>query len=75
LDTNHQQKHRNDAERVIGHRAHRGEADAFERRRAADQIRKAADADQPHRHADRHAQQHQCEQADKADNRDGVGTH
>ena len=71
----HQQEHRDDAEGIIGHRAHRGQPDAFQRRRAADQISEAGDADQAHRHADRHAQQHQREQADEAEDRDGVGTH
>ena len=37
----HQQKHRDDAEGVIGHRAHRGQADAFQRRGAADDVGKA----------------------------------
>ena len=57
----HQQEHRDDAEGVIGHRPHRGVTDDLERGIAVDQIGKAADADQAHRHADRHAQQHQRE--------------
>ena len=69
----HQQEHRDDAEGVIGHRAHRGQADAFQRRGAADDVGKAGDADEPHRHADRHAQQHQREQHDKAEDGDRVG--
>ena len=71
----HQQKHRNDAEGVIGHRAHRGVADDFQRRLAADEIGEAGHADEAHRHADRHAQQHQREQHDKAENGDQVGAH
>ena len=71
----HQQEHRNHAERVVGHRAHRGLADQLERRRDADQIAEAADADEAHRHADRHAQQHQRKQRDKSEDRDGIGAH
>ena len=71
----HQQEHRDDAEGVVGHRAHRGLADQLERRRAADQVAEAGDADEAHRHADRHAQQHQREQRDKAEDGDGVGAH
>jgi hypothetical protein len=70
----HQEKHRDDAERVVGHRAHGGEADVLQRRRTADDVGKAGHADEPHRHADRHAQQHQNEQADKAKDRDRVST-
>ncbi len=70
----HQQKHRDDAERVVGHRAHRGEADVLQRRRAADDVGKAADPDETHGHAHRHAQQHQREQGHKAKDRDRVGT-
>ena len=69
----HQQEHRDDAERVVGHRPHRGVADDLERRPAADEIGEAADADEAHRHADRHAQQHQREQHDEADDGDRVG--
>src|SRR5674476_197826 len=47
----HQEEHRNHAEGVVGHRAHRGLADQFQRRRAADQITEARDADEAHRHA------------------------
>ena len=71
----HQQKHRNDAEGVIGHRAHRGVADDFQRRLAVDEIGEAAHADEAHRHAHRHAQQHQREQHDKAEDGDQVGAH
>ena len=39
---------------------------------AADEIGKAGDADEPHRHADRHAQQHQREQRDETDDGDRV---
>ena len=69
----HQQEHRDDAERVVGDRAHRGLADQLQRRPAADEIAEAGDADQSHRHADGHAQQHQREQRDEADQGDGVG--
>ena len=71
----HQQEHRDHAEGVVGHRAHRGLADQLQRRRAADQIAEAGDADEAHRHADRHAQQHQREQRDEAEDGDGVGAH
>ena len=71
----HQQEHRDDAEGVVGHRAHRGVTDDFQRRIAVDQIGKAADADEPHRHADRHAQQHQHEQRDKSENGDRIAAH
>jgi hypothetical protein len=71
----HQQEHRNHAEGIVGHRAHRGLADQFQGRRAADQIGKAGDADEAHRHADRHAQQHQRKQRDEAQDSDGVGAH
>jgi hypothetical protein len=71
----HQQEHRNDAERIVRHRTHRGLADQFQRRRAADQIAKAGYADETHGHADRHAQQHQHEQRDKTQNGNGIGTH
>ena len=37
---------------------------------AVDEVGKAADADEAHRHADRHAQQHQREQRDKSDDGD-----
>jgi hypothetical protein len=69
----HQQEHRDDAEGVVGHRAHRGLADHLQRRPAADEVAEAGDADEAHRHADRHAQQHQREQHDEADDGDGVG--
>ena len=42
---------------------------------AIDQVGKAGDADEPHRHADRHAQEHQYEQRDKSQNRDRVARH
>jgi hypothetical protein len=71
----HQQKHWNDAEGVVGHRAHRGMTDDFQRRIAVDQVGKASDADEPHRHADRHAEQHQHEQRDKPQHRDCVARH
>ena len=71
----HQQEHRDDAERVVGHGPHRGLADHFQRRLGADQIAEAGDADQSHRHADRHAQQHHHEQRDEAEDRDQIGTH
>ena len=71
----HQQEHRDDAEGVVGHRAHRGVADDLQRRVAADQIGKAGHADEPHRHADRHAQQHQHEQGDETEDGDRVGAH
>ena len=71
----HQQEHRDDAEGVVGHRAHRGVTDDFQRRIAVDQIGKAGHADEPHRHADRHAQQHQHEQRDKPQDRDRVAAH
>ena len=69
----HQQEHRDHAERIVGDDPHRGLADHFQCRLAADQVAEAADADQAHRHADRHAQQHQCEQHDEADDGNGVG--
>jgi hypothetical protein len=71
----HQQEHRNHAEGVVGHRAHRGLADHFERRGAADQVAEATDADEAHRHAHGHAQQHQRKQRDEAQDGDGVGAH
>ncbi len=71
----HQQEHRNHAERIVGHRAHRGLADHFERRGKADEVAEAGDADEAHRHSHRHAQQHQREQRDKSEDGDGVGAH
>jgi hypothetical protein len=71
----HQQEHRNDAEGVIGHRAHRGVPDDLQRRLAIDQIGKAGNADQAHRHADRDAHQHQAEQHHKTKDRDGFTAH
>ena len=73
--SSHQQEHRNHAERIVGHRAHRGLADQLERRRAADQVAEAGDADEAHRHADRHAQHHQRKQRDESKDGDGIGTH
>ncbi len=77
LDTNApiKQEHRDDAERVVGHRPHRGVTDDLERGIAVDQIGKAGDADEAHRHADRHAQQHQREQRDKSKDGDDVAAH
>ena len=71
----HQQKHRDDAESVVGDRPHRRLTDQLECRRAAVEIGEARYADEAHRHADRHAQQHQREQRNEADDRDGVGAH
>ncbi len=71
----HQQKQRHDGEVEVGHRAHRGVADDLERGVAAREVAKAGDADQAHRHADRHAQQDQHEQRDEPDDGDGVGAH
>jgi hypothetical protein len=71
----HQQEHRDDAELIVGDGAHRHLADQLQRRRAAGQVGIARDADQPHRHADRHAQQHQREQGDEAQDGDGIGAH
>ncbi len=71
----HQQEHRDHAERIVGDRAHRGLADQFQRRRAADEIAEAGNADEAHRHADRHAQQHQRKQRDESQDGDGIGTH
>ena len=71
----HQQEHRHDGEIEVGHRPHRGLADHLERRPAADDVAEAGDADQAHRHADRHAQQHQHEQRDEPDDGDGIGAH
>ena len=71
----HQHEHRDHAEGVVGHRAHRRLADQLQRRAGADDHAEAGDADQPHRHADRHAQQHQREQHDEAEDGDGVGAH
>jgi hypothetical protein len=71
----HQQEHRDDAEIVIGDRAHRGLADHLQRRRAADDVAEPGHAHEPHRHADRHAQQHQREQHQEPDDGDGVGAH
>jgi hypothetical protein len=50
-------------------------ADDLQRRSAADQITEAGHADQPHRHADGHAQQHQHEQRDETEDGDRVGAH
>ena len=71
----HQQEHRNHAERIVGHRAHRSLTDQLERRRGADEVAEAGDADETHRHADRHAQQHQRKQRDKSEDGDGIRTH
>ena len=71
----HQQEHRDDAEGVVGDRAHRRLADQLERRRTAIQVSEARHADEAHRHADRHAQQHQHEQRDETDDGDGIGAH
>ena len=71
----HQQEHRDHAEGIIRHRAHRGLADQFQRRRKAGEVAEAGDADEAHRHADRHAQQHQREQADKAEQGNGLVAH
>jgi hypothetical protein len=69
----HQQEHRDHAECVVGHRAHRRLADQLQRGPRADDHAKAGDADEAHGHADRHAQEHQREQHDEADDGDGVG--
>ena len=71
----HQQKQRHHGEIEVGHRAHRRVADDLERRQAGGEIAEAGDADETHRHADRHAQQHQHEQADEPDDGDRVGAH
>jgi hypothetical protein len=71
----HQQEHRDDAEGIVGHRAHRGLADQLHRRPKAGETTEAGDADEPHRHADRHAQQHQCEEADEPDDRHDLAVH
>jgi hypothetical protein len=71
----HQQEHRNDAEGIVGHGAHRGLANQFQSRRAADQVTEAGDADQPHCHSNGHAQQHQCKQRDKSQESDGIRAH
>ena len=42
---------------------------------AVDEIGKAGDADETHRHADRHAQQHQREQRDEAYDGDRFTAH
>ncbi len=68
----HQQEHRDDAERVVGHRPHRRLADHLQGRDAADDVAEAGDADEAHRHADRHAQQHHREQRDEPDDGDGI---
>ena len=57
----HQQEHRNDAERIVGDGAHGGLADQLHGGPEAGETTKTGDADEPHRHADRHAQQHQRE--------------
>src|SRR5262249_53173311 len=71
----HEQKHRDDAESVVGDGPHRGLPDQLERGRAAVEISEARYADEAHRHADRHAQQHHRKQGEKTNDRDGVGTH
>ena len=69
----HQQEHRDHAEGIVGNDPHRGLADHLQRRLAADEVAEAGDADQAHRHADGHAQQHQREQHDEADDGDRIG--
>ena len=71
----HQNKHWDDAEGIVGHRAHRGVADDLQRRLTVDEIGKARDADEAHRHADRHAHQHQAEQDQKTYDGDGFTAH
>ena len=71
----HQQEHRNDAEGIVGDRAHGGLANQLHRRPKAGETTKPGDADEPHRHADRHAQKHQRKQADEADDRDDLAVH
>ncbi len=74
-DRAHQHEHRDHAERIVGHRPHRGETNHLQRRRQADDRGVAGDADQAHRHADRHAQQDQREQRNKAGDGDRVRAH
>ena len=72
-ERSHEKEHRDDAESIIGHRAHRGMADDFQRRGAADQIAEAGHTHQTHGHAHWDAQQHQGKQDDKTNNGDGFG--
>src|SRR5262249_53951899 len=71
----HEQKHRDAPESVVGDSPHRRLPDQLERRRAAVEISKARYADETHRHADRHAQQHHRKQGEKTNDRDGIGAH
>src|SRR4029079_13771206 len=64
-----------DAEGIVGHRAHGGVADGFQCRAGADDVGKAGDPDQAHGHANRYAQQHQREQREKPNDGDGIGSH
>ena len=70
-----QQEHRDHAEGIIRHRAHRSLADQLQCRRKTGEVAEPGDADEAHRHADRHAQQHQRKQRDESQDRDGVGAH
>jgi hypothetical protein len=74
-ERSHEKEHRDDAEGVIGHRAHGCVTDDLEGSIPVDEIGKARDTDQSHRHAHRHAQQHQCEQRDEADDGDRIRAH
>ncbi|MCW2048027.1 UNVERIFIED_ORG: ABC-type nickel/cobalt efflux system permease component RcnA [Bradyrhizobium japonicum] len=71
----HQQEHRDDAEGVVGDRAHRGLADQLQGGRPVDEIGETGHADEAHGHADGHAQQHQDKQGNEADYGDGIGAH
>jgi hypothetical protein len=50
-------------------------ADDLEGGIPVDEIGKAGNPDQPHRHAYWHAQHHQCEQRDEADDGDRIRVH
>ena len=71
----HEQEHRDDAERVVGDRPHRGLPDHLQRRLEADDRGVAGHADQAHRHPDRNAEQNQREQRDEAERGRRIGTH
>ena len=71
----HQEEHRDDAEGVVGDRPHRGLADHLQRRPGADDGAVAGHADETHRHSDRHPQQDQPEQRDKAEDGRRIGAH
>ena len=71
----HQKEHRDDAERVVGDRPHRGLSDHFQRGAGADDGAVAGHAHETHRHPDRDTQQDQRKESDKADDGRRVGAH